>query len=94
MLHEPAESSGADGVTDFKMHVGVWMFLLYALVYAGFVAINVISPLRMETIVFFGLNLAVVYGMGLIVLAFVLALIYSRICARRERDFDCAPTVR
>lgn len=94
MLHEPVESSEVDGAIDFKMRVGVRMFLLYALVYAGFVTINVVSPLRMETIVLLGLNLAVVYGMGLIVLAFVLALVYSRICARREHDFAVDPAVR
>ena len=36
------------------------MFLVYAVIYAGFVAINVISPMTMEKTVLFGLNLAVV----------------------------------
>ena len=40
----------------------------------------------MEKIVFFGLNLAVTYGFGLIVFAFVLGLIYNRICALKERS--------
>ncbi len=35
--------------------------------------------------IFGGLNLAVVYGFGLIIFALVLALIYSRACGRREK---------
>ena len=86
MLHEPAVSSDVDAVIGYKMRVGVRMFLFYALVYGGFVIINVVNPVAMESTVFLGLNLAVVYGMGLIALAFVLALIYTRICARKEQE--------
>jgi uncharacterized membrane protein (DUF485 family) len=85
MLHEPAAQGGEDYASGYKMRVGVLMFLLYAAVYAGFVAINVVKPVLMETRVVFGLNLAVVYGFGLIILALVLALIYNRLCAARER---------
>jgi uncharacterized membrane protein (DUF485 family) len=89
MLHEPATPTGDDRAIGYKVRVGVQMFLLYAAVYVGFVLINVISPLAMERTIFLGLNLAVVYGMGLIGLAFVLALIYSRVCSRRESDGSC-----
>jgi uncharacterized membrane protein (DUF485 family) len=85
MLHQPAASSGKDPSSAFKARVGVWMFIVYALVYAGFVAINVVDPLAMEAVVTGGLNLAVVYGMGLIVIALVLALIYDRMCSNHER---------
>ena len=86
MLHEPNEPTGEDPALQFKTRVGAWMFLIYAVVYAGFVILNVAKPLAMETIVFFGLNLAVTYGFGLIVFAFILALIYNRICALKERS--------
>lgn len=85
MLHKPAASSGQDHAADYKRRVGTWMFLLYSLVYAGFVVVNLASPVAMEKIIFLGLNLAVVYGFGLIVFALVLALIYSRMCAKEER---------
>jgi len=39
----------------------------------------------METIVFSGLNLAVVFGFGLIVLALIMALIYNSACSTQER---------
>ncbi|MCJ7548847.1 MAG: DUF485 domain-containing protein [Anaerolineae bacterium] len=86
MLHEPAVSSDVDPAIGYKMRVGVRMFLFYALVYGGFVTINVVNPLAMESTVLLGLNLAVVYGIGLIALAFLLAIIYTRLCARKEQE--------
>jgi len=71
MLHEPSSGGGADYAVEYKVRLGARMFILYTLVYAGFVVINVIKPLAMEKIVFFGLNLAVVYGFGLIIFALV-----------------------
>jgi hypothetical protein len=85
MLHQPAAPSGKDPSSVYKSRLGVWMFLAYALIYAGFVAINVADPLAMEAVVVAGLNLAVVYGMGLIITALVLALIYDRLCSNHER---------
>ncbi len=60
------------------------MFVLYCLFYVSFVAVNLASPTSMENIVFAGLNLATVYGFGLIVVALVQALIYDRMCWREE----------
>ena len=84
MLHEPSARSGPDPAARYKMRLGVWMFIPYALVYAVFVLINLVKPVVMETIVVFGLNLAVVYGFGLILLALVMALIYNQMCGRQE----------
>ena len=88
MLHEPAQKSGKDPASGFKTRLGVWMFFLYAIVYGSFVAINVIKPVLMEMDVVFGLNLAVVYGFGLIIFAILLALIYNMICTRKERELN------
>ena len=88
MLHEPAQPMGKDYAIAYKMRIGVIMFLVYGLIYVGFVAINVLKPILMESIVLFGLNLAVVYGFGLIVLALVLALVYNVLCARRESEVN------
>ncbi len=84
MLHEPARDSGPDPAAKFKAGLGVKMFIVYALVYAGFVGINLLRPTWMGETVLFGLNLAIVYGFGLIVLALLLALVYDRFCHRRE----------
>jgi uncharacterized membrane protein (DUF485 family) len=85
MLHEPAVVSGKDPAFPYKRKLGARMFIAYALFYAGFVAINLIKPAAMEKIVWAGLNLAVVYGFGLIIVALILALIYSHACLRKER---------
>ena len=85
MLHKPAEETGTDYAMKYKRRVGVYMFALYSMVYAGFVVINIVKPVLMEKIIFSGLNLAVVYGFGLIVFALVLALIYNAMCAKEEK---------
>ncbi|MBK7702705.1 MAG: DUF485 domain-containing protein [bacterium] len=85
MLHEPARSSGPDPASGYKTRLGVVMFIIYCVVYAGFVMTNVINEGRaMQTIVFAGLNLAVVYGFGLIIFALVLALLYNHLCTPRS----------
>ena len=88
MLHESAAQSGKDDASGYKTRLGVRMFLLYGAVYLSFVAINVIKPVLMETVVVFGLNLAVVCGFGLIVAALVLALIYNHMCTTKERELN------
>ena len=56
---------------------GLVLFLIYVLLYAGFMALNAFAPHLMSRMPFGGVNLAIVYGLGLIVAAFVLALIYA-----------------
>ncbi len=85
MLHEVAIDTGPDPAFVFKKKLGVIMFTIYAVIYAAFIAINVIKPVLMETAIFAGLNLAVVYGFGLILVALVMALFYSTACGKRER---------
>jgi len=85
MLHQPVQTEeGADLALDYRTRIGVLFFLLYALVYVIFVVINLVSPLLMESVVLFGMNLAVTYGIGLIIFAILLALIYNRMCAKKE----------
>lgn len=63
-----------------KSRLGIRMTLLYSLIYCGFVLLSVFAPAGMGAQAVFGLNLAVAYGLGLIVLAFVFALIYNVLC--------------
>jgi len=86
MLHEPAAVLGKDPAFARKRRLGVVMFLIYAAVYAAFTAVNVLSPRSMETPILGGQNVAVVYGFGLIVLAFLMALVYNAACGRFERS--------
>ena len=57
--------------------IGLKLFLLYLTAYGVFVALNAFWPEVMKTPAVAGVNLAIVYGFGLIVGAFVLALIYA-----------------
>lgn len=88
MLHEPATPASKDPAGAYKMRLGIRMFILYTLFYAGFVAINLIIPNAMAIIVFAGLNLATVYGFALIVVALLEALIYDFFCRRKEAEFE------
>lgn len=87
MLHEPVNSPPEeDHAIGYKTKLGIWMFLAYALVYAGFVLINITKPVFMEREIIFGLNLAVVYGFGLIILSLIMALIYNVLCVKEEKS--------
>lgn len=68
----------------YKTRLGLKLFVVYSLVYAGFVGINTVHPETMETLLFSGLNLAVVYGIGLILLAVFMGLVYNHLCTRAE----------
>jgi len=57
--------------------LGLSLFLLYLLLYTGFVLLNAFSPETMEATPVAGVNVAILYGFGLIISAFVLALIYG-----------------
>ncbi len=59
---------------------GMRLFLIYLVIYAGFVGLNAFRPDVMEWTPAWGLNLAVLYGLALIVIAMVLALVYSWLC--------------
>ncbi len=59
--------------------IGLILFSLYLLFYVGFVAVNAFSPESMERSVLSGLNLALVYGFGLIIGAVVLSGVYGLI---------------
>ena len=70
--------------------LGLQLYGIYLLLYGGFVLINTFAADLMEKTPFAGINLAIIYGFGLIVGALVLALIYGFLC--RENGTDKGPT--
>ncbi len=88
MDHGPAVVLGEDKASRRKQKLGVKMFILYSLVYAAFVAIGVIDYKLMGKIVLGNLNLAVVYGFGLIIFAILLGLIYNWRCTKFENEMN------
>lgn len=85
-----SKSTDPDNASVYKVRIGIYMILLYALVYFIFIVINITNPLLMERIIFSGLNLAVVYGIGLIIFALILALIYNSMCSKKEAELNNA----
>lgn len=59
---------------------GMFLFLIYLAFYGGFVGLNAFAPVQMEATPALGLNLAILYGFGLIVVAMILALVYTWLC--------------
>lgn len=88
MLHEPAAKAEKDNASEWKAKLGIKLFWLYCLIYAGFVAVAVFSPDTMKKTVLAGTNLAIIYGMGLIVFAIILGLIYNRCCTKKEDELN------
>lgn len=60
--------------------VGLVLFFLYLILYAGFVGVFAYDYKIMARPIFVGVNLAIVWGMALIVAAIVLAIIYMFLC--------------
>ena len=86
MHHQPATELGRDLSIPKKTRLGVILFLIYLAIYAGFVVIGTLFTDALEWRVFADLNLAVVYGMGLIVLAAVMGLFYNYFCTKYEKQ--------
>ena len=66
--------------------VGFVLFVAYSLLYGGFVFLNAFAAPVMEITPIAGVNLAILYGFGLIITALVLALIYGYLCRDEPAD--------
>jgi uncharacterized membrane protein (DUF485 family) len=83
--HGPATEWGKEKSEGFKSRLGLLMFAIYVPIYMAFILLSVISPHSLSMDIG-SLNLAIVFGFGLIVLAIVQALVYNRICSKREHE--------
>ena len=88
MFHEPATESRPDYASKKKARLGVWLFFLYLMFYGGFVVIGVFKYELLASEVPFGLNLALFYGIGLILFAVFLGLLYNYFCSKHEDDLN------
>jgi uncharacterized membrane protein (DUF485 family) len=70
----------------YNRKLGLWLFLLYLSLYVAFVGIITVDYRFMAKEVVAGLNLAIVYGFGLILAAFVLAVIYMVACRKEAQS--------
>ena len=88
MDHGPAVPMGEDKASEIKSKIGIRMVIIYGIIYFGFILINTLSPQLMETKIIFGVNLAVVYGFSLILLAIILGLFYNDFCTKKENELN------
>ena len=87
MSHGPSTKWEKDHAADIKTKLGLTMVFIYTLIYASFILINVRFP-KLMSLDIGSLNLAIVYGFGLIVVALIQAVIYNHICTRSEEKME------
>jgi uncharacterized membrane protein (DUF485 family) len=85
-MDTPPSSAPADQRAAHDAHVspnsklGLALFVIYLALYLGFMGIAAYKYEMFASTPFGGVNLAILYGMALIVAALVLALIYMMLC--------------
>ena len=84
MSQGPPNELKQQKLEDFKTKLGLIMFAFYTLLYVGFIFLCLEFP-KVTAVKVGGLNVAVAYGFGLIIIAVVQALIYNFICDKREK---------
>lgn len=75
-------------ISQRNARYGVILFTIYLILYAIFVLLNTFWPKAMDAVPFAGINLSIIYGFGLIVMALVLALVYSWLCRGVNRTAE------
>jgi uncharacterized membrane protein (DUF485 family) len=88
MNQETPPQPEIDLATKRKTRLGIYFFFIYFFFYAGFVAIGVLNYELLAYEVIGGVNLAIFYGIGLILFAILLGILYNFLCSRYEDDMD------
>jgi uncharacterized membrane protein (DUF485 family) len=78
--HLPSPPEAEDDDSRRRARLGLVLFALYCLLYAGFMGLTALAPHLMRTTPLWCLNLAVTYGFGLIGAALGLAALYGWLC--------------
>lgn len=86
MLNPPPDNDHPD-LEQLQSRLALKLFALYLLAYAGFMGLSAFAPEMMAKAALLGVNLAIIYGLGLIVGAVVLALVYMVLCHRIAQRF-------
>lgn len=72
----------------YNARLGLVLFAVYLLLYGGFVLVNAFAPEKMEATPIAGINVAILSGFGLIVMALVMALLYGWLCKSYDEPSD------
>jgi uncharacterized membrane protein (DUF485 family) len=66
----------ADAHDRRASRIGLMLFAVYCLAYGGFMGLSAFAPSVVSALALPGITVAVVYGFGLIIGAFILAVVY------------------
>jgi uncharacterized membrane protein (DUF485 family) len=87
-----AQDAGAHdnhpAVSAANARSGLILFAVYLVFYAGFMGLAAFAPQAMGRPAVAGVNVAITYGVALIVGALVVAAIYMALCSRNARLAD------
>lgn len=89
-MHGPNITTEKEYASEYKSKTGIKLFAVYAALYAGFILVNTFKSSVMETILFAGLNLAVIYGFSLILVAIGMGIVYNYLCTKKEQELKAA----
>ena len=82
------DTSESAGTIARNAFYGVILFFIYLAFYGGFMYLNAFNRDLMASHPFGGVNLAILYGMALILAALVLAAIYMFLCRADQKEGD------
>ncbi|MBN1637694.1 MAG: DUF485 domain-containing protein [Ignavibacteriales bacterium] len=88
MHHGPATKLDPDNASKYKEKLGVILFFVYLIIYAGFVFIGLFYPEIMGYHILGKQNVAIVYGFGLIILAIIMGFMYNHFCTKMENKLN------
>lgn len=92
-MHVNNSSEEKESLTKRKSALGIRLFFIYLICYAGFVVIGVFQYELLSIPVLGGLNLALAYGIGLIVFAVILGVVYNYYCSKYEDEAEKADKI-
>jgi uncharacterized membrane protein (DUF485 family) len=78
------ERAAHDAHISPNSRLGLILFLVYLALYLGFMGIATFDYQLFASTPLGGVNLAILYGLGLIVAALLLALLYMKLCKREQ----------
>ncbi|MBD1432665.1 DUF485 domain-containing protein [Sphingobacterium sp. DN00404] len=87
-MHVNNTSTEKESLTKRKSILGIRLFFIYLICYAGFVLIGVFQYELLAFQVLGGLNLALAYGIGLIIFAVILGVVYNYYCTKYEDEAE------
>lgn len=86
-VNKPEDNEREDlAASQHNKRLGMLLFVIYLATYLSYMAVNALWPSLMDKVPFAGLNLAVLWGMGLIFLALVLSLVYAWLCVNSRHE--------